>query len=221
MNLFGLLPIMWSPAMQAGADVMKRIATPMIGGVVTSAILELLIYPVIYVIWRRRELPDKTEEEPAPIVPPALVPSHRVRHHLPRIMASTLIAIGLIYGASFVWHKASARKITSAPFATQTVNDLTVKLMAPAGQFQTGDNNVLIEFRDRNGQLVDVGDVNFTVDMNMPGMAMHGGGPAQKSGTTGQYRAEVRADMAGDWSAKISFDGPHGQAQQSFVVSAK
>ena len=44
---------MWSPAMQAGADVMKRIATPMTGGVVTSAILELLIYPVIYVIWRR------------------------------------------------------------------------------------------------------------------------------------------------------------------------
>jgi Cu(I)/Ag(I) efflux system membrane protein CusA/SilA len=59
--LFGLLPIMWSPAMQAGADVMKRIATPMIGGVVTSAILELLIYPVIYVIWRKRELPDQTE----------------------------------------------------------------------------------------------------------------------------------------------------------------
>jgi Cu(I)/Ag(I) efflux system membrane protein CusA/SilA len=61
--LFGLLPIMWSPAMQAGADVMKRIATPMIGGVVTSAILELLIYPVIYVIWRRRELPDQTEKQ--------------------------------------------------------------------------------------------------------------------------------------------------------------
>jgi Cu(I)/Ag(I) efflux system membrane protein CusA/SilA len=54
--LFGLLPIMWSPVTQAGADVMKRIATPMIGGVVTSAILELLIYPVIFVIWRRRSL---------------------------------------------------------------------------------------------------------------------------------------------------------------------
>src|SRR5437879_12412014 len=36
--LFGLLPIMWSPTLQAGADVMKRIATPMIGGVITSAI---------------------------------------------------------------------------------------------------------------------------------------------------------------------------------------
>jgi copper/silver efflux system protein len=72
--LFGLLPIMWSPTLQAGADVMKRIATPMIGGVVTSAILELLIYPVIYVLWRRRELPDQTEEQ-LPLIPPALVPS--------------------------------------------------------------------------------------------------------------------------------------------------
>jgi Cu(I)/Ag(I) efflux system membrane protein CusA/SilA len=54
--LFGLLPILWSPATQAGADVMKRIATPMIGGVITSAILELLIYPVIYVTWRKRSL---------------------------------------------------------------------------------------------------------------------------------------------------------------------
>ena len=47
--LFGLLPIMWSPDYQAGADIMKRIAAPMIGGVITSAVLNLLIYPVIYV----------------------------------------------------------------------------------------------------------------------------------------------------------------------------
>ena len=52
--LFGLLPIMWSPITQTGADVMKRIATPMIGGVITSAMLELLIYPVIYFLWRKR-----------------------------------------------------------------------------------------------------------------------------------------------------------------------
>jgi hypothetical protein len=217
--LFGLLPIMWSPATQAGADVMKRIATPMIGGVVTSAILELLIYPVIYVIWRRRELPDRAEEEPAPIVPPALVPSHRVRYHLPRIMATTLIASGLIYGASFVWHKASARKITSPPFATQTVNDLTVKLMAPAGQLQKGENNVLIEFRDSDGKLVDVGDVNFTIDMNMPGMVTRDGGPAQKIRTAGQYHTKVKADMSGDWNAKISFKGRRGQGQTNFAVT--
>jgi Cu(I)/Ag(I) efflux system membrane protein CusA/SilA len=57
--LFGLLPIMWSPITQTGADVMKRIATPMIGGVITSALLELLIYPIIYFLWRRRELPAR------------------------------------------------------------------------------------------------------------------------------------------------------------------
>jgi len=64
--LFGLLPIMWSPVSQAGADVMKRIAAPMIGGIVTSALLELLLYPVLYVMWRRREL---TETSPGALLP--------------------------------------------------------------------------------------------------------------------------------------------------------
>ena len=48
--LLGLLPIMWGHG--AGADVMKRIAAPMVGGVVTSFALELLVYPVIFVIWK-------------------------------------------------------------------------------------------------------------------------------------------------------------------------
>ena len=57
--LFGLLPIMWSPITQTGADVMKRIATPMVGGVITSAILELLIYPVIFFMWRGQKVGDE------------------------------------------------------------------------------------------------------------------------------------------------------------------
>src|SRR3989339_87383 len=48
--LMGLIPIMW--AMGAGSDLMKRIAAPMIGGVITSFILELLVYPPIYAIWK-------------------------------------------------------------------------------------------------------------------------------------------------------------------------
>jgi Cu(I)/Ag(I) efflux system membrane protein CusA/SilA len=72
--LFGLLPIMWSPTLQAGAGVMKRIATPMIGGIITSAILELLLFPVIYVVWRKRELPDQSEEA-TPLIPPKLIPA--------------------------------------------------------------------------------------------------------------------------------------------------
>jgi Cu(I)/Ag(I) efflux system membrane protein CusA/SilA len=48
----GLLPILWSTA--AGADVMKRIAAPMIGGLATSFLLELLVYPAVYKLWKRR-----------------------------------------------------------------------------------------------------------------------------------------------------------------------
>jgi Cu(I)/Ag(I) efflux system membrane protein CusA/SilA len=46
----GLIPIMWSTG--TGADVMKRIAAPMIGGIFTSFMLELLVYPAIYEIWK-------------------------------------------------------------------------------------------------------------------------------------------------------------------------
>ena len=53
--IMGLLPIMWSHG--SGADVMKRIAMPMIGGVFTSAIMELVVYPVIYLYWKRKDLP--------------------------------------------------------------------------------------------------------------------------------------------------------------------
>jgi Cu(I)/Ag(I) efflux system membrane protein CusA/SilA len=48
----GLLPILWSTG--TGSDVMKRIAAPMVGGLATSFILELLVYPPIYLLWRRR-----------------------------------------------------------------------------------------------------------------------------------------------------------------------
>jgi copper/silver efflux system protein len=50
----GLLPIMWGVG--AGSDVMKRIAAPMVGGVVTSVLMELLVYPAIYYIWKRRSI---------------------------------------------------------------------------------------------------------------------------------------------------------------------
>ena len=57
--LAGLLPVLISRG--TGADVMKRIAAPMVGGVVTSAILELLVYPAIYMIWKGRHLPEAAE----------------------------------------------------------------------------------------------------------------------------------------------------------------
>jgi len=50
----GLMPIMWSTG--AGAAVMKRIAAPMVGGLFTSFLLELLVYPSVYLLWKKREV---------------------------------------------------------------------------------------------------------------------------------------------------------------------
>ena len=48
----GLIPILWSEG--AGADLMKRIAAPMVGGMVTSTILVLLVLPALYSLWKER-----------------------------------------------------------------------------------------------------------------------------------------------------------------------
>ncbi len=60
--MLGLMPIMWS--MGTGADVMKRVAAPMVGGLATSFLMELLVYPAIYLLWKKRELPPAEPEAP-------------------------------------------------------------------------------------------------------------------------------------------------------------
>ncbi|MBK8726129.1 MAG: efflux RND transporter permease subunit [Holophagaceae bacterium] len=74
----GLLPIMWSTG--TGADVMKRIAAPMVGGLVTSFLLELLVYPAIYYLWKKREVEEgpvsfQASTEPVPDPAPDPVPA--------------------------------------------------------------------------------------------------------------------------------------------------
>jgi Cu(I)/Ag(I) efflux system membrane protein CusA/SilA len=60
----GLLPIMWSTG--TGSDVMKRIAAPMVGGLVTSFLLELLVYPAVYAMWKWRFEMRQGRLAPAP-----------------------------------------------------------------------------------------------------------------------------------------------------------
>jgi len=66
----GLLPIMWSTG--AGSDVMKRIAAPIIGGIITSFLLELVVYPAVYQIWKwnfevKHQVPAEPKLVPAQI----------------------------------------------------------------------------------------------------------------------------------------------------------
>ena len=66
----GLMPIMWSHG--TGSQVMKRIAAPMIGGVFTSFILELLVYPPVYAIWKWRYEMKHGTVDPSQILVPHL-----------------------------------------------------------------------------------------------------------------------------------------------------
>ena len=217
--LFGLLPIMWSPTTQAGADVMKRIAAPMIGGVVTSAVLELLLYPTIYMLWRRRHLANPRGAEA-----PAASPAPRRGRHLPWLAVLLLSTVG-IAGALWWRQKANPQpggvpSSAGTPFASRTSNGLLVNFYHTGGSLGLSENEVLIEFRDSSsGSPVDVGTVKFALDMNMPGMVMHSGATVAPAGRTGLYRAEIKPEMAGDWTAQLTYDGPHGPGDVSFTVS--
>jgi copper/silver efflux system protein len=63
----GLMPIMWSTG--AGSDVMKRVAAPMVGGLATSFLMELLVYPAIYLLWKQRALPVEHTADAAAALP--------------------------------------------------------------------------------------------------------------------------------------------------------
>ena len=54
-DVMGLIPIMWSQG--TGSEVMKRIAAPLVGGVITSGMVVLLVYPLIYYLWKSRRMP--------------------------------------------------------------------------------------------------------------------------------------------------------------------
>ena len=75
----GLLPVMWS--IGTGSDVMKRIAAPMVGGIFTSFILELLVYPAVYELWKRRSIAKGHEE--------SCIEADEERQHEPEFAALT------------------------------------------------------------------------------------------------------------------------------------
>jgi Cu(I)/Ag(I) efflux system membrane protein CusA/SilA len=217
--LFGLLPIMWSPVTQAGADVMKRIAAPMIGGVVTSAILELLLYPAIYMLWRRRHLPNPN----GPEAPRALPGGAAARHWRPWRIAG----LAALLGVAGVWFgerrdrpaAALSAEDLGAPLASGSANGLLVRLYSPEGRLRSSESDVLMVFSDAaSGRPVDVGTVRFDLDMNMPGMEMHSGTAATPEGRPGRYRAKVKPDMIGDWTAKLTYAGPRGEGSVNFTV---
>jgi copper/silver efflux system protein len=224
--LFGLLPIMWSPATQAGADVMKRIATPMIGGVITSAILELLIYPVIYVIWRKHSLPAEPLA-PSPLdgsgVPGSRTPASGSRRRVLVGSSAFLLTGILVASVYFLWSSGIASSLLKStdpktPVAEVTQDGVTISILSADGQIHTKENALQIKFKDPGGHPVAAENVKVELNMNMPGMVMHSGAKVMKDGM-GDYEADLTPDMAGDWSVDVSYQGPQGPAQLKVPVN--
>ena len=101
----------------------------------------------------------------------------------------------------------------------QKVNDLTITFQMRGG-LHMAQNEIPIEFR-KAGQLVDVGNVKFSLGMNMPGMTMHDTATVKPTGTPGQYRATIKPEMGGDWVATVEYSGPQGQGRTTFPVTVK
>src|SRR5213593_2265355 len=90
------------------------------------------------------------------------------------------------------------------------INDVTVRFK---GQFRMPRSEVQMEFRNPQGELVDVGQVKLALNMNMPGMVMHD--DVTVTGGGGRYTAQVKPQMAGDWMAKLSYVGPKGSGEKT------
>jgi hypothetical protein len=208
----GLLPIMWST--RAGAEVMKPLATPVLGGMVSSLLHVLIVTPVIFSWVREHRL--GLQHEP-------LARAEHVRGSGRRVLVAAG-AVALVALISFVmWRTRSAGgsepTAQSAGTVVQTVRagGLDIALLSATGTLRQGRNSFTFEFR-RTGTttLVDVGSVHASANMSMPGMVMSGGLQVTPTGVPGRYAATAEFGMAGAWQMAIEWNGPAGQGSVNF-----
>jgi len=213
----GLLPIMWST--QPGAEVMKPLATPVLGGMVSSLVHVLVVTPVIFYLLRARQMGAAEEEPSAPAVAIAATPA---RSHRLAVGASlSVVAVAAIaVGAFWMWPRAEdgPDAVSSREGIVQTVRAgaLNIVLRSPTGTLRQGRNVFTIEFQESDGRPVDVGAVRATANMTMPGMVMSGGLEVARTTDTGRYEATAEFGMAGAWRIAIDWDGAAGRGSISF-----
>jgi len=112
----------------------------------------------------------------------------------------------------------TGKVIKSAP-----VGNLSVTLSSSSGQLKHGGDEFLVTFKDSSGKPVDVGAAALTFHMpQMGSMAqMNDHATLTTTDTPGIYRAKAEIEVAGEWQAQISFEGPAGKGQTSFSVTAQ
>ena len=113
----------------------------------------------------------------------------------------------------------SSSQVQSEPFVTRAVGQLFISLY---GDLHNAQSEVIVRFRDSNGQLKDVGEVKTDLSMNLPGgIVMHSRSDVSKTSTAGIYRAKLQPQMAGDWVVNLSWKGAAGEGQVEMPVTVK
>jgi Cu(I)/Ag(I) efflux system membrane protein CusA/SilA len=211
-----LLPIMWST--RPGAEVMKPLATPVLGGMVSSLLHVLIVTPVVFFWVRERRL--GLQHEPLP---------HPAGAGLTRrwVLTGAGLALVALLATLAVWQfTAGSRGDRDGQGASvvQSVRsgDLEVVLLSPTGHLRQGRNAFTIEFRRAEGnELVDVGTVRASANMAMPGMVMSGGLQVARTSVSGRYGATAEFGMAGTWQVAIAWEGPSRKGSVNFEGSVQ
>jgi len=204
----GLLPIMWST--RVGAEVMKPLATPVLGGMVSSLLHVLVVTPVIFFWLHERRLGLRHE--------PLEMEGRRAVTRRSVVTAAIAI-VAIVAGLVLTWAWRSRNPAAGqAGVLVQQVHagDLTVVLLSTTGTLHQGRNTFTIEFRRTDNSLADVGSVRMNANMAMPGMAMSGGVQVNQAGAPGRYQATAEFGMAGAWTMTIEWDGPAGHGSVNF-----
>ena len=102
-------------------------------------------------------------------------------------------------------------------------NGLTVSLLTADGALKHGNSQFILSFTDSSGTPVDVGAVALTFHMPQMGtMAeMNDSASFTTTSTPGVYSGKAQIQVAGEWQAKITYDGPKGRGQVTFPVTAQ
>jgi Cu(I)/Ag(I) efflux system membrane protein CusA/SilA len=202
----GLLPIMWSHG--TGSLAMKRIAAPMVGGMISTTILTLLIVPLVYFLWRGRGIE-------APPVPVNARPPRRLF-----VVAIVVGALILVSGGWLLWRSLSGPSKPSAVIAVQTIGPYRLKVLGNASQLHLGNDRIRIEVTDvATGKPVNVGSVWFELRMDMPGMAMQAAAQLEKTAEPGIFIGFIAPGGQGEWHASLGYQSRQGENSATFSVS--
>jgi hypothetical protein len=138
-----------------------------------------------------------------------------------KIIAIFSIALFAIFAAacgSGAGTTGAGKTIKSGP-----VGNLTVIIANSDGVLKKGKQDLNVTFADSSGKPVDVGSAS--VNFFMPAMgsmsAMNNPANLTTTGTPGVYKANVDIEMAGEWQAQVTFDGPAGKGKGSIAITAQ